>query len=1026
MHEKLSWRIRFTFFLLLIAPVMQAQLAGWRVSVYTEADGLSSNIIRCVLQDSRGMLWIGTADGLNTYDGYTFNTFRKSGTNANTIRGNFITELMEDRVGDIWIGYMAGGVSCYNISTGIFRHFPLKELSDEMNNKAAEISVLYADGKNEIWIGVVGAGFFKLDKSTGKWTHRDLTNDKGVPLTSSKDKSYNTVFATHEDKNDVMWLATAAGLYYYQTRTDELKLIKDPAQDVNGDYNDLFLNILKQDDQLWMGAWSGGLNSYNIQTKAWAHYKYDHYSPTTNIINQTLSIPGDSILLLSDDKGLGSFDKKNKRFFFEKGSPFLKQNDYKSMYRDRTGNIWIASGRGLYKLSRSSPKFSFIELARKKNENPAAQAVQAVFENDSFTLTGSSYGDGLYVTDKKTGIKWNIGFEIIPGEEPELLVRDILQDSSGTVWVLTRDYLYYLDRSCRQLKRKTQPPLQWGKRSNYFYRMAVDKKGRLWIASLRNGLFLYDALKDVFLKNYSSEAEPADEIPTSNIRSVVCDDHGDIWFAGTRGFLARVDVTSGIIQSYPTYFPKSDINANTVYDLMADKQTLWAGTDVGLLRYAINGKDLVFKKNYTSENGVGSDIVKSLSKAKDGNIWCLTETALCRVDPATDIVANYGSEEGLVEFGIGNRVQSLCNGQMTIGTLKGRYLFDPVYLAGLQQSTPILITAFNVNGIARFYGTELATNGIVKLKPSDNQFSFEFTNIDFNRTSKQQYAYMMEGLDTGWTRSYNRYAGYGNLEPGKYVFKVRAIGNTHKQDSEVVAVPIQITGHFYTFTWFWVLAALLVFGVMYAVYAIRLRNQRHLYALRNRAELLEKEKAMVMYESLKQHLNPHFLFNSLTSLGSLIHINQKLAADFLEGLSRIYRYILLNRDKELVSLSSEIQFCETYIHLQKTRFEDALRVQLDVASRFYDLKIAPVTLQNLLENAIKHNIATEEDPLLIEIFVNDEQQLAVKNNLNLKDFVETSNGQGLASMNTLYLHLAGKQIEMEKTTEHFMVKVPLL
>jgi LytS/YehU family sensor histidine kinase len=147
------------------------------------------------------------------------------------------------------------------------------------------------------------------------------------------------------------------------------------------------------------------------------------------------------------------------------------------------------------------------------------------------------------------------------------------------------------------------------------------------------------------------------------------------------------------------------------------------------------------------------------------------------------------------------------------------------------------------------------------------------------------------------------------------------------------------------------------------------KKEREILQLQTKAHALEKEKTQVQYENLKQHLNPHFLFNSLTSLGSLIRINQKMAGDFLDGMSRIYRYILQSKDSEVVPLKDEIRFIQTFIALQKTRFTDGLLIDLDIDEEHHHQKIVPVTLQNLIENAIKHNIIDSETPLEIHIFV---------------------------------------------------------
>jgi len=181
----------------------------------------------------------------------------------------------------------------------------------------------------------------------------------------------------------------------------------------------------------------------------------------------------------------------------------------------------------------------------------------------------------------------------------------------------------------------------------------------------------------------------------------------------------------------------------------------------------------------------------------------------------------------------------------------------------------------------------------------------------------------------------------------------------------------------------------------------------------------------VMYENLKQHLNPHFLFNSLTSLSSLIRIDQQMAGDFLERMSKVYRYILKNRDNETVPLAEELIFVDLYIQLQKTRFAEGLEININIDEEFHHRKIAPVTLQNLVENAIKHNVADSESPLIIDLFIENDY-LVVRNNLQRKNFVETSNKQGLANMKSLYRYLSARPMIITEVENYFTVKIPLI
>jgi two-component system, LytTR family, sensor kinase len=192
-----------------------------------------------------------------------------------------------------------------------------------------------------------------------------------------------------------------------------------------------------------------------------------------------------------------------------------------------------------------------------------------------------------------------------------------------------------------------------------------------------------------------------------------------------------------------------------------------------------------------------------------------------------------------------------------------------------------------------------------------------------------------------------------------------------------------------------------------------------------RAEQLARENTQVQYDNLKNQLNPHFLFNSLTSLQSLIYKDQELATRFLQQLSKVYRYLLENRLKETVSLKREFDFVAYYVELLKTRFGKSLEINIVIQEEHYDKQIVPVSLQIMIENAIKHNQLTDEQPLKIKIYV-ENNCLVVSNNLHLKQQVETSNGQGLQNFSQLYAFLSPEPVRWMKGVKEFSIYIPLL
>jgi two-component system, LytTR family, sensor kinase len=192
-----------------------------------------------------------------------------------------------------------------------------------------------------------------------------------------------------------------------------------------------------------------------------------------------------------------------------------------------------------------------------------------------------------------------------------------------------------------------------------------------------------------------------------------------------------------------------------------------------------------------------------------------------------------------------------------------------------------------------------------------------------------------------------------------------------------------------------------------------------------RTERLLREKTQVRYDALRNQLNPHFLFNALTSLNSLIFENQQLASDFLQQLSKVYRYTLQHKEKETVSLKTEIDFIQHYISLFKIRFQESVVFNFNIDLPSLEKGIAPVTIQMLIENAVKHNIINKETPLSISISTYDDY-LIVENSLAKKSQVETSNKLGLENIKSLYHYLSDRPIEIMETQHRFTVKIPLI
>ena len=191
------------------------------------------------------------------------------------------------------------------------------------------------------------------------------------------------------------------------------------------------------------------------------------------------------------------------------------------------------------------------------------------------------------------------------------------------------------------------------------------------------------------------------------------------------------------------------------------------------------------------------------------------------------------------------------------------------------------------------------------------------------------------------------------------------------------------------------------------------------------AAQLEKEKTMMQYHHLKNQVNPHFLFNTLSSLDGLIQSDPPLASEFIRHLSKVYRYVLEHKENEVVNVETELNFIQHYISLLQIRYKKKIDIKLDISEEARDKGIVMITLEMLIDNAIKHNVMHEASPL--HITVNDEgDYLRVHNNKQLRRQIEVSNKQGLSQLKELYGFLTPNQLIVMDNHDSFEVKLPLL
>lgn len=225
---------------------------------------------------------------------------------------------------------------------------------------------------------------------------------------------------------------------------------------------------------------------------------------------------------------------------------------------------------------------------------------------------------------------------------------------------------------------------------------------------------------------------------------------------------------------------------------------------------------------------------------------------------------------------------------------------------------------------------------------------------------------------------------------------------------------------------FFVMIMLMTF--VYYTYTLFLKQKKiseERTKLQVMAVQLEKEKSMMQYHHLKNQVNPHFLFNTLSSLDGLVQTDPALASDFIRHLSKVYRYVLEHKENEVVSMQTELTFIQHYISLLKIRYKDAITIAIDVSAAGMEKGIVMVTLQMLIDNAIKHNIAQPLTPLKIRVW-DEGEILHISNNKQLRRQIESSTKRGLQQLRELYQYLTPHAVEIKDGEDNFDVNLPFL
>jgi len=811
----------------------------------TTRQGLSENAVYQVIQDKMGFIWFLTQNGLNRYDGYSFKIYDYNPLDSNSITAGFYYSLEQDPGGLLWMNSETNGIYSFNPVSGLFYNYR-SDLKNKNSLADDQTTMLATDKIGNIWIGTM-KGLDKLEPRTKKFTHFVSGDAGGAGISNNK------VYSVCIDEDDNLWLITGSpGIDYFDTKTGKVIRHFDfgSSDDPGDDFQNHIYEVSRgKNGNIWIGSKENGLFCYNTRTGKimnFQHKKTDPYSIADNGVYKCLE---DNLgnLWLATDAGTIDFYEKSTGKFYHRTVSHIGQID---MTEDQSGKIWIATMNGIYACNTRFKKFNSI-LLEADNHSYSDQSPFYFFRTKSGTMYVSYRGIRILDNSAKklTPFEINVNGKNIFENN---ITWQIYEDRAENLWFATiRGLLFYNPRKKQYKWYEHKENDNTSLSASSCTGILEDRKGRYWVSTWGGGFELFDPVKGQF-KPFNTDAV-SELFITNNLAGIFEDSKGLIYFGSLGGGMLQFDPEKGAVTNFRHHvLDPSSISSDIPNNFRESRSgIIWVCTSGG----GLNAFDPGTKKfrSFTTREGLCSNNIVSITEDDNGNYWLGTYNGISCFSPPRDpfdpfspfSFRNYDISDGLPDNDMNfQAAYKDRDGQIYFGSqYEGIIYFDPLQLRDNDFSPPVYITdlkLFNTS-IRPFGGDSLLKAPVelthqISLSYYQNDISLEFTALNYFHPEKNQYQYKLENYNGEWitTGASRRYANYTNLNPGKYVFKLRASNNDGKWSPQEAALVIIITPPFWQTWWFRILVILAGLALIYGIYRYRLKQVLRIQTIRNR------------------------------------------------------------------------------------------------------------------------------------------------------------------------------------------------
>ncbi|KAA0994148.1 response regulator [Dyadobacter sp. UC 10] len=838
-----------------------------RVLRYSLKEGLSFGIVNSIVQDTTGLIWFGTGDGLNRFDGTSFKVFKHDPDDPQSISGNYIKSVFRDRDGGIWTTSRSGINEYLPEKEAFRRHAP----RPAKNSLPSDVSDIAQARDGNLWLSLNGAGIALFNKKTRLFTYY---NQSTLPALGT-----NSILNAFEDSHGLLWLGTReSGIEVFQVDKNrrltaarlttarltaarltaaKLSLNNIPKTRINQIYEDHLQNV-------WIASASGLILYKRDEAKF-----YNLRIPNLRQSDTYLSIQENrqqKLLIGVQDGGLYSLDLSDLKRVSPNELTFKKvtnsqnegitQRSVQAIHVDRDANTWLGTyGEGVYLISSIGEKFRNFEKKIKDYRAEGYLRYYGMCVDKNGDLWLGTDGDGIYKT-KNTGepIR-HYAVDGKPGSLTDGAIISALCDRDNNLWFGSYSkglFLYNPETdSFKNFSNRPNDPQSLGR--NDVRVIFEDSKRNIWIGTNGGGLSLFDKKKGAFRSFIPSNSS----INSNDVRAIAEDKSGNLWIGTYGGGLNYLNVTTQEFKSFFNDPRRPDYLSNhIIFSLLFDaKQRLWIGSEGnGLLMYDIVRKTT---KHFNEKNGLPNQVINAILAENPEKIWLSTNEGISSIDLTRNSVENYDQSNGLQagQFNPNAALFDPKSGIMCFGGTEGWNLFYPKAIKPSVYRPKVMITGLQIFGRNVEVGEEtdgktILSRGLsdqrkIVLQPKQSVFSIQYTSLNYSYPESNRFAYKLEGLDEHWNYVENeRSATYRYLPAGTYHFKVKAANQDGIWFDNEANLEIRILPPWYQTWWAYLLYLAVIGALIYSYQLYKLRQAQLKYEVRLAQVETQKEKEL--------------------------------------------------------------------------------------------------------------------------------------------------------------------------------------